>query len=235
MGAPAPGNHSTALWSSWSSSAKLPPHARGSTFHALEPTAPLRQGAGRDSPEGCSPSASFGLFSSAWGTLRSRAPFPSLILATGWCWCTDNWCWCTADALTGIPICTLQFVNSPTLYIPRIKEAPQELEEQELVLYNRRRHSIVILKNVIYFKYSDPWTISTEENTGPSCCRSCFRHVLHKYSEDVFGWQQLSSGIPGHTEAQLKAATSSSELIHCYGQNSTNRPNNWDVAIPISE
>lgn len=137
--------------------------------------------------------------------------------------------------LTGIPICTLQFVNSPTLYIPGIKETPQELEEQELVLYKRRRHSIVILKNVIYFQYSDPWPISTEENTGPSCCRSCFRHVLHKYSEDVFGWQQLSSGTPGHTEAQLKAATSSSELIHCYGQNSTNRPNNWDVAIPISE
>lgn len=39
---------------------KLPTtHVRGSTFHTLEPTALPRQGAGRASPEGCSPQCFF--------------------------------------------------------------------------------------------------------------------------------------------------------------------------------
>lgn len=48
-----------------------------------------------------------------------------------------------------IHIFKLQFVNSPISHIPWIKETPQELEEQELVLYNRRRQSVVILNNVL--------------------------------------------------------------------------------------
>lgn len=79
------GNHSTALWSSWSSSAQAPTHMpeAAHSMHWSPQHFPGRELAGtplQDSPH----NASFGLSFSTWGTLRHRSPFLSLILAVGW-------------------------------------------------------------------------------------------------------------------------------------------------------
>lgn len=75
------GDHSTALWSSWSSSTQAPltcqrQHIPCTGAHSTSQAGTLL----KDAPH----KASFGLSFSTWGILRSRSPFLRLILAIGW-------------------------------------------------------------------------------------------------------------------------------------------------------
>lgn len=80
------GNHSPALWSSWSSSGQAPPHMPEAA-HCMHWSP--QHISGRELA-GTPHNASFGLSFSTWGTLRNRSPFLSLILATGWL--LMHWC-----------------------------------------------------------------------------------------------------------------------------------------------